>query len=367
MLANTTVRASLRCVLLGTVATMIVFGGAQAATPIDTAQPFYLQSNVGTTVNPDFQGGTLRDNVNGATDTHAYNVENFPSNTIDAFGNTTTFTGIFSGAGPLTIADSVGGGVVVLTNVESYSGTTTIDTGATLQLGNGSGTVGLLAGAITDNGSLVFDGGGGSLALYATGVTGTGRMVLTSGTLELEGDNTYSGSTTIASGATLDIVGTGSIANSSTVADAGTFDISGASSGVSITSLSGAGSVALGNNTLTISNGNIADVFSGGIGGNGGLTIAGGTATLTGFNTFTGTTTVDTGAELQLGNGGALGIIGRLQAIEETGVDHRADAVEGLDATGAGTKDADGNWDATTLRLAAPRAPAAAKAPASGQ
>jgi hypothetical protein len=44
-----------------------------------------------------------------------------------------------------------------------------------------------------------------------------------------------------------------------------------------------------------------------------------------------------------------------------------ADAVAGLTAFGQGKKDADGNWEATTLRLTTPKAPApAAKAPASG-
>src|SRR5690348_9290639 len=76
----------------------IAMPAAQAATPIDTGQPFYLQSDVGTTVLPDFQGGTLLIDQIGATDANAYNVENFPTNTIDEFSNTITFTGGFSGA-----------------------------------------------------------------------------------------------------------------------------------------------------------------------------------------------------------------------------------------------------------------------------
>jgi hypothetical protein len=43
--------------------------------------------------------------------------------------------------------------------------------------------------------------------------------------------------------------------------------------------------------------------FFGGTGG--GLTIAAGTDPLTGTNTYTGTTTINTGATLVLGNGGA--------------------------------------------------------------
>src|SRR5689334_1556350 len=102
---------------------------AQAVTTIDTAAPFYLQSNVGGTVLPDFQGGTLRLNVNAVTDAHAYTVENFPTNTIDEFGNTVTFTNTFSGAGPLTFVDSVGGGNAIFTGTSVLGGAVTIATG----------------------------------------------------------------------------------------------------------------------------------------------------------------------------------------------------------------------------------------------
>lgn len=75
-----------------------VFAGAPppAATPIDTAQSFYLQSHVGTSVLPDFQGGTLRIDQQGATDNSNYAVENFFGNTIDAFGHSIVFGGDFS-------------------------------------------------------------------------------------------------------------------------------------------------------------------------------------------------------------------------------------------------------------------------------
>jgi fibronectin-binding autotransporter adhesin len=316
MFARKSKRASRRRALLATAAALAGFGAsaALAATPISGAGNTYQQSDVGSTVTPDFQGGTLQDNQNNVTDANAYTVENFPTNTIDAFGNKTTFSGNFTGGGPLTITDSVGGGAVVFTGTNSYSGTTLIDSGATLQLGAGSG-FGLLAGAITDNGSLVFDGGNGALAIYATGVTGTGSLTLNSGTLELSGTNTYGGSTTVASGATLALVGTGSIAASSGVAADGTLDISGTTSGASITSLSGSGSVALGGQNLTLTG--ASGTFSGAItdgglsGGTGGsLTIAGGTEILTGVNTFTGTTLIKSGATLQLGDGsGSVGLL----------------------------------------------------------
>ncbi|HEV2652352.1 MAG TPA: autotransporter domain-containing protein [Rhizomicrobium sp.] len=305
-------RAATARVLAATIVvatTGLSFIATEAATPIDTSQAFYLQSNVGTTVLPDFQGGTLRDNQASATDSHNFSVENFATNTIDAFGHSALFNGTFSGAGPLTIVDSVGGGTVALAGVDTYSGTTTITSGATLQLGDGAGNAGLLGGPITDNGSIVFNAGSGTFVEYFTGITGTGSLTQASGTLELSGANTYSGSTTINTGATLQIGGSGSIASSAGVADNGTFDISPANAGVSISSLSGSGVVTLGANTLALTN--ASGTFSGGISGSGGLTIAAGTETLSGISSFSGTTTVDTGATLRLGDGaGNAGLLG---------------------------------------------------------
>ncbi|BBC81056.1 outer membrane autotransporter barrel domain protein [Acetobacter orientalis] len=97
--------------------------------------------------------------------------------------------------------------------------------------------------------------------------------------------------------------GDGSIATSSGVHDNGVFDVSGSSSATpSITALEGAGSVVLGANTLTLTNANssFGNIFSGVASGTGGLTVAGGTETLSGANTYTGVTTVAQGASLNL-------------------------------------------------------------------
>ena len=85
------------------------------------------------------------------------------------------------------------------------------------------------------------------------------------------------------------------------VIDAGTFDISGTAAGASIVTLNGSGGVSLGAKTLTLTNasGTFGGVIADGglFGGTGGkLTIAGGTETLTGVNTFTGLTTTSTSA-----------------------------------------------------------------------
>jgi len=293
-------------------------GAAHAGTPIDSTQPYYLQSNVGTTVNPDFQGGTLRDNQNNATDSNNYTVGNFSTNTIDAFGNHTTFTGNFSGLGSLTITDSQqSGGAVVVTGASEVNGTVTIDHGATLEWGNGNGNAAALAGngaAVVNNGALMINFGGGALTGGPIAISGSGSLVVQSGRLGTTGVSTYTGSTTIAANSTLMLQGAGSIAASSGVIDNGNFDISWTSAGASIKRLSGAGSVKLGSQTLTLTNagstfsGVISD--GGGAGGTGGgLTVGGGTQILTGTNTYTGATTIGAGATLQLGNGGTTGSV----------------------------------------------------------
>ena len=205
-------------------------------------------------------------------------------------------------------------GTTVVTGTSFVGGTVTIDSGATMQWGNG-GPAFLVGGsnAVVDNGSLVMNFGGGGIA-GAIPISGTGSVELQSGSFNESGVSTYTGATTIDSAGFLLLTAGGSISNSSGVFNNGIFDISGTTAGTSITSIAGSGAVGLGGQTLTLTaasgtfSGAMADggVF-GGTGG--GLTIAGGTETLTGTNTYTGATTIDLGATLQLGNGGTTGSV----------------------------------------------------------
>jgi autotransporter-associated beta strand protein len=251
--------------------------------------------------------------------------------TLTITKGSTTFAGVVADGGigggtggNLTVA----GGAESLTGTNTYTGTTTVNSGASLALvGTGSiaqssevavnGTFDIsatTAGAYitTLSGNGLVDLGSQTLTLTAAHDTFAGviadppggSLVVAAGTETLTGTNTYTGSTTINLGATLALAGTGSIATSTEVTDNGTFDISQTSNGASIITLSGAGLVALGSQYLTLTGAH--DTFTGIVSGSGGLTAAGGTETLTGTNTYTGATSIGAGATLALSGSGSI-------------------------------------------------------------
>jgi|GEM_PF-1711230 len=141
----------------------------------------------------------------------------------------------------------------------------------------------------------------GSLTVTNSGTAGTGSVTL-------QGVNTYTGATTVNAGAKLALSGSGSVATSSGVTANGVFDITATTSGASIKSLSGSGSVVTASNkSLTLTN--AAGTFSGVISGAGGVNLSSGTETLAGANTYTGATNV---------NGGTLNLTGSLASTAVT-------------------------------------------------
>ena len=195
-----------------------------------------------------------------------------------------------------------GAGTLVLGATNTYSNTTSIASGTTLQIGASGATGTLGSGSVTDSGTLVFnrtDTYGGPVT---NAISGNGAVTLSRGYLTLTGSNSYSGLTTISTG-TLQIgdghntgtLGTGSVLNNAALVFNRT-DNYGGNVGNAI---SGSGTVALINGNLTLTGTNLYT---------GGTTVVLNTSLLvnntSGSGTGTGLVTVD--------NGAILGGIGRI-------------------------------------------------------
>ncbi|MBI3196789.1 MAG: autotransporter domain-containing protein [Rhodospirillales bacterium] len=189
---------------------------------------------------------------------------------------------VISGTGTVT---QIGAGTTSLTGANSYSGTTTISAG-TLSVGAGGAAGTLGTGAVINDATLQLNRS--DSITVANAVSGTGALTkLGAGVVTLTGANTYSGTTTISVG-TLNVGGAGAV---------GTL---------------GAGAV-VNNATLLIDRSDAAFTLANSISGTGALTkSAAGTAstlTLTGTNSYSGTTTITEGI-LQIGAGGTTGTLG---------------------------------------------------------
>jgi fibronectin-binding autotransporter adhesin len=301
-----------------TINTPIVNGSSQSLTKVGTGT-LVLTGNNSYTGGTTISAGTLQLGNGGASGSLVGNVVN---NAILAINRSdaVVLSGVISGSGQF---QQLGTGTTTFTAANTYTGATTVAQG-TLTLagaGNIASSSGVIANGAFDVSGVTGAGtsiktlsGAGSVALGAKTLTltnasgnftgsigGTGGVTLAGGSATLSGVNTYTGATTI-SGGTLALAGAGSIASSSGVVDAGTFDLSGTGSGASIKTLSGSGTVALGAQTLTLTN--ASDNFAGVIGGSGGFTLAGGTQTLSGQNTYTGLTTITNGTLTLAGGAG---------------------------------------------------------------
>jgi autotransporter-associated beta strand protein len=152
----------------------------------------------------------------------------------------TTLSNDISGTGSFTQA---GGGVVTLTGNNTYAGATTINAGATLQIGNGGGSGTPGAGAIANAGTLVIDRGDNLTVPEINGAgtlskRGAGALTLsganTAGSLSI-GSNNAGGSVVVPAGASLAVgdAGTGSLTigtSGTPTGGTGILDVSAASS-----------------------------------------------------------------------------------------------------------------------------------------
>ena len=232
----------------------------------------------------------------------------FNGNSTTAITRVGTITQNGSNALALTKA---GNGTLILTGANTYTGTTNINAG-TLQLGDGTaGNDGSIAStSMTNNGTLYFNLAGNQTLAYT--ISGTGNLIKTgAGTLTTAGvsSTNYSGSTWIQQGKLYVGQSYSTPLSRYTIDSGASLDLqNGGGRNLSIGSLVGAGSVIL-KGTLTLGTDNTSDaIFSGTISGlSGGVTKNGtGTQTLSGNNTYNGTTTINSGT-LALNHASAIG------------------------------------------------------------
>ncbi|RIV80623.1 hypothetical protein D2V17_19090, partial [Aurantiacibacter xanthus] len=230
---------------------------------------------------------------------------------FDQTGGSAMLGGVISGAGGIT---KTGSGTLTLTGANTYAGGTTLSSGGlslTTDSALGTGAVsaadgtkviyadGLtVANAMAVTGTVSFDQTGGSATLGGV-ISGVGGITKAgSGTLTLTGANTYAGGTTLSSGGL----------SLTTDTALGTGDVS-AADGTKITyadTLTIANAVAV-TGTVSFDQAGGSATQGGVISGSGGLTKTGSASlTLSGANSYQGTTTVSAGT-LIVASDGALG------------------------------------------------------------
>jgi autotransporter-associated beta strand protein len=245
---------------------------------------------------------TLNDgNVDGAVANVTVSSDSiYVTNTTDTAAINPVGGVSFSEAIAIAAADATGSQTIVIDGslagqTVSTSAATSLGESLTLDLGLASGVT--LSGGTLSIGStfiLTATNDAADTATISTMLSGAGGLTKTgAGSVTLSGTNTYTGATSVSAG-TLAVSGGDAISSNSsvTVASGATLALS---NNETIGSLSGAGAVTLGSNTLT-SIITADTIFSGGIGGAGGLSVSQSGAatfalTLSGTNTYTGNTT----------------------------------------------------------------------------
>jgi len=215
----------------------------------------------------------------GAAGSVAGNIENY--GLLDFYrSNDYIYTGVISGTGSVL---KTGGGKVILTGINTYTGTTSLngDAGNILQIGDGT------SGSIA-NTSSVYIASGGTLSFEPGGTMTFSKVISGGGNVEYKGggylyltaDNNYSGTTTIESSALY--LGNGG------------------------TTGSVIGDIIINKDALLNFNRSNDYTYSGVISGDGNVRKSGiGKLILNGVNTFTGTTFIPAGT-LALGAGGSI-------------------------------------------------------------
>jgi len=275
-------------------------------------------------------GSTIQLGNGGTTGSVAGDITD---NGILTFDHSTmlTYGGAISGSGGVTVEST---GEIVLTGTNTYSGGTTVSsgslsissdgnlgTGGTLTLKNGTTlfttATGTFAHNVTVAGDPTFNVASGTTTTWSGQITDGASAgdveVDGGGTLALTNtSNSYSGGTLVKGGSTLLIDNDGELGNTSGGLTLGDATTSGTLQLLASFNLASTRTITLGTGGGTIDLNGFDTTISQGIGGAGGLTIAGtpgSTLTLTGTNTYSGGTTINGGNEIKIGNGGTTGSI----------------------------------------------------------
>lgn len=230
-------------------------------------------------------GGGITSNANSATTTLAGNYSLYTNQIFNiASGSTPTgndviISGSMAEVGGSTTITKQGAGKLVLSGANTYSGLTTISAGIlniqnSTALGTTTGGTTVASGAsLQIQGNIIV--GNEALTLNGSGTGGVGAF------RNISGSNTFGGAVTLGTGSTIS-------------SDAGTLTLTGGITNAGFT-------------TTFTGAGNIAE--NGVISGTGGLTKnGGGIVTLSGANTYTGSTTISSGT-LQVNTNNALGTV----------------------------------------------------------
>ena len=217
-------------------------------------------------------------------------------------GGTLTMSNANAITGAGNALTAIGSGTVVLGAANDFTGLSTINSGATLQLGTGvigqNGSVG--SASIVNNGTLTFNNFDNQV--LAIPVSGGGNLIKNgAGQTTLSVQETYSGQTTVNAGTLVLAGGNHTLnANRTLVVNGGTLNLG--SNRQYVGAFSGNGGTVTGSSTFT-TNG-ASGTYAGGLGGALSFVKAGGnTLTMTGGNANTGTCSVIGGAVTLAGSG----------------------------------------------------------------
>jgi autotransporter-associated beta strand protein len=275
-----------------------------------------------------FSGGTLQFSGANANDySGRFSTAASQAYKVDVNGQPVTFgTALTSSGGALTLSDTAGGGSLTLTAANSYSGATTINTGAKLTIGSpgdlGSGSY---AGAIANGGTFTY--ASSAAQTLSGGITGSGTLIVNNSaavlTLTAALANTtvdiISGNLT-ANMANPNVFAPGTIITFGGVGTSGTLDLFGRTT-VNISQIAVAAGAtassqiiqngATGNNATLQINGTCSfggNIVAGPGTGTTALTVSGAgvTLTLSGNNTYAGATTISSGSVLTISGSGTL-------------------------------------------------------------